>query len=373
MAVTGTPQTLTYAASGVNYDIMDPFKRLAQEAAAATARNVDRFGFHEVAETRGESAYLVETPDAYLAHVEEGLGTKNLVADAMFRLTGRTYYDNIAQDTVACIVNDMVTVGAVPVSVAMHLAVGSSEWFSNEQRVADLVRGFGRACDLSRAAWGGGETPVLRNIVQADTAVLAGSAMGIIRPKERRIAPRLAEGDVILFLAASGIHANGLTLAQRIAVTLPDGYLTPIGDGRTYGDALLDPTPIYVPVVDDILSAGILPHYAANVTGHGWRKLMRATEPFVYVIERIPEPPAVFTFMQEYGPVSDEEAYGNLNMGAGFALYLAPEDVEKASAIARSHGIEPLAAGTVEKRGTDKRVVILPKGIEYGGETLGVR
>jgi phosphoribosylformylglycinamidine cyclo-ligase len=364
---------LTYAASGVDYDLMDPFKRMAQQAARATAGNLAHFGFQEVAASRGESAYLIETPDAYLAHVEEGLGTKNLVADAMYRLTGRTFYDHIGQDTVAMIVNDLITVGAMPVSIAMHLAVGTSEWFADTQRVADLVRGFQHACNLSRAVWGGGETPTLRKIVAPDTAVLAGSAMGIIRPKERLIRANLAEGDVILFLAASGIHANGLTLAQRIAERLPQGYLTPLPDGRPYGEALLDPTPIYVPVLDDLLSAGIVPHYTANVTGHGWRKLMRASEPFVYVIDRIPEPPPIFPFMQEHGPITDEEAYGNLNMGAGFALYLAPEHVEQAQAIAESHGIGTLVAGTVEKRGDDKRVVIRPKGIEYAGETLGVR
>jgi phosphoribosylformylglycinamidine cyclo-ligase len=364
---------LTYAASGVDYDLMDPFKRLAQQAARATAGNLAHFGFEEVAASRGESAYLIETPEAYLAHVEEGLGTKNLVADAMYRLTGRTFYDHVGQDTVAMIVNDLITVGAMPVSVAMHLAVGSSDWFADTQRAADLVRGFRHACELSRCAWGGGETPTLRQIVHPETAVLAGSALGIIRPKERLVLPRLAPGDVILFLAASGIHANGLTLAQSIAARLPDGYLTPLADGRPYGEALLDPTPIYVPVVDDLLSAGIVPHYLANITGHGWRKLMRATEPFVYVIDQIPEPPPVFPFMQAHGPISDAEAYGNLNMGAGFALYLAPEDVERARAIAAEHGIGTLVAGSVEKRGDDKRVIIRPKGLEFAGETLGVR
>ncbi|MDH7571437.1 MAG: phosphoribosylformylglycinamidine cyclo-ligase, partial [Armatimonadota bacterium] len=154
---------------------------------------------------------------------------------------------------------------------------------------------------------------------------------------------------------------------------LPQGYLTRMEDGRTYGEALLDPTPIYVPVVDDLLAQGVVPHYAANITGHGWRKLMRAAEPFVYIIDRVPEPQPVFRFMQRHGPVSVEEAYGNLNMGAGFALYLAPGDVDRARAVAGKHGVTALAAGYVEKRGRDKRVVIRPLGIEYGGESLGVR
>jgi phosphoribosylformylglycinamidine cyclo-ligase len=234
--MSATNEALTYAASGVNYDLMDPFKRVAQEAARATAPNLEHFGMSEVAASRGESAYLIETPEMYLAHVEEGLGTKNRVADAMYRLTGRSFYDSIGQDTVAMIVNDLITLGAMPISLAMHLAVGTSEWFADAAGVADLVRGWQHACNLSRAVWGGGETPTLRGIVEPDTAVLAGSAVGVIRPKERLIRPALAEGDVILFLAASGIHANGLTLAQQIAERLPQGYLTPIADGRPYGE-----------------------------------------------------------------------------------------------------------------------------------------
>ena len=132
----------TYAASGVDYSALDPFKRMAQQAARETAGNIARFGLQEVGMSRGESVYLIEGPDSYLAHVEEGLGTKNLVADAMRQLTGRSYYAAIAQDTVAMIVNDMITLGALPISVAMHLAVGDSNWFEDGRRSQDLINGW---------------------------------------------------------------------------------------------------------------------------------------------------------------------------------------------------------------------------------------
>src|SRR5688500_19625008 len=83
---------------------------------------------------RGESSYLIETPNEIRAHVEEGLGTKNLIADAMRTLTGRSFYRNVGIDTVATIVNDLVTTGALPVSVAMHAAVGDGEWFADAER-----------------------------------------------------------------------------------------------------------------------------------------------------------------------------------------------------------------------------------------------
>jgi phosphoribosylformylglycinamidine cyclo-ligase len=83
--------SLTYEASGVDYDALDGFKRACQRAAASTVEALAARGVREPEGVRGESAYLIETEDAYLAHVEEGLGTKSLVADAVYASTGRSY------------------------------------------------------------------------------------------------------------------------------------------------------------------------------------------------------------------------------------------------------------------------------------------
>jgi phosphoribosylformylglycinamidine cyclo-ligase len=334
---------------------------------------IQRLGVSEVEMSRGESAYLIETPEGYLAHVEEGLGTKNLVADAMYRLVpARSYYDHIAQDTVAMIVNDMVTLGALPLAVAMHLGVGSSVWFADELRTEDLIAGWRKACQLARCAWGGGETPTLSGIVESATVVLAGSAIGMVKPKDRLIRANIQHADAIVLFTSSGIHANGLTLARAIAERAPNGYLTPLRDGRPYGDALLDPTHIYVGVIEDCLDRGIDIHYAVNVTGHGWRKLMRASDPFAYVIETLPTPQPVFDFIQSIGGVDDAEAYGNFNMGAGFAVYVPESDVQAVMDIANAFPFSALHAGHVERSAT-KRVVIGPKGLEYSADMLGVR
>jgi phosphoribosylformylglycinamidine cyclo-ligase len=368
-------EKFTYAGSGVDYGAIDPFKRMAQMAARATAANIDRLGLAEVGMSRGESVYLIETPDSYLAHVEEGLGTKNLVADAMQRLTGKSYYGRIAQDTVATFVNDMITLGALPISVAMHLAVGASDWFNDKERARDLVDGWKKACDMARCVWGGGETPTLKDVVAPETAILAGSAIGMIKPKERLIAADIQHGDAIVLVESSGIHANGLTMARALAEKLPQGYLTRLDDGRTYGEALLDPTHIYVGLVEDCLNRGVRIHYAVNITGHGWRKLMRAESPFTYVIETLPRALPIFDFIQKHGLVDDEEAYGNLNMGAGFALYMPEADVDKALEVVKSAGPSmPFAAfraGHIESG--EKKVVIRPKALEFHGSTLAVR
>lgn len=386
---------MTYAGTGVNYDAMDPFKRRAQLAARETAGNIVRLNRGDLREfepSRGESAYLIETPTSYLAHVEEGLGTKNLVADAMYELTGGSYYDQIAQCTVAMIVNDLVTLGALPLSVAMHLAVGTSDWFNDENRTGDLIRGWKNACNMARCTWGGGETPTLKGVVVPEAVVLSGSAIGIVAPKERLIAGPIKHGDTIVIIESSGIHANGLTLARKIGErkdgfwqklghlfspnrfllqSLPDGYLTKLKDGRTYGETLLDPTHIYVGLVEDCFNAGVKIHYAVNVTGHGWRKFMRATQPFTYVIEKLPTQLPIFDFLQQYGPVDDQEAYGNLNMGAGFALYVSDNHANIVIRIAQQLGLRAFVAGHIEDG--DKKVVIKPKGLEYLGDTLAVR
>jgi phosphoribosylformylglycinamidine cyclo-ligase len=366
-----TKPNLTYAGSGVNYDALDPFKRSAQSAAFATAGNIKRLGLTELSTSRGESAYLIEAADHYIAHVEEGLGTKNLVADATHELTGGQYYGALAQDTVAMIVNDMITLGALPISVAMHLGVGDTAWFADTARTEDLIAGWKKACDLSRCVWGGGETPGLAGVVLPGAVVLSGSAIGVIKPKERLISGHIEDGDTIVMFESSGIHANGLSLARKIAETT--GYDARTSDGRMFGEALLDPTHIYVPVVEDSLDAGINLHYAVNITGHGWRKLMRAVEPFVYEIDTIPKPQPVFEFIQEHGPVDGTEAYGNFNMGAGFAVYVKPSDADGVIAVAEKQGIHAWVAGRIHKDGNHKRVVIKPKNITYEGETLNVR
>ncbi len=293
----------------------------------------------------------------------------------MYRLTGKSYYDHIAQDTVAMIVNDMITLGALPLSVAMHLAVGVSDWFDNIKRCHDLVEGWKKACNLARCVWSGGETPTLRDVVMPKAVVLSGSAIGIIKPKKKLIsANSIKPGDTIMLIGSSGIHANGLTLARKIADKLPSGYLTNISDGRTYGEALLDPTLIYVQLIEDCLRVGVDIHYAINITGHGWRKLMRAPQAFAYIIERIPEPQPVFNFIQKHGLVDDKEAYGNLNMGAGFALYVPESDTDtKTVALIAEHlNMTALNAGYI-RSSKEKKLIIKPKNLEFSGSTLNVR
>lgn len=365
--------SLSYESSGVRYDQLDTFKRACQAAARSTASLLADHGYAEPGETRGESAYLIEAEDHYLAHVEEGLGTKNLVADAVCEATGRCFYREVAIDTVATIVNDLVTCGALPVSIAMHAAVGDSVWFEDEIRATNLVEGFAEGCRQAGAVWGGGETPTLRGLVDPKVIVLAGSAMGRLAPKSLRITGDLSEGDAIIFLSSSGVHTNGLTLCRQIADQLPEGYQTPIGDGRSYGEALLAPSVIYVAFVRECQKRGLKLNYVAHVTGHGWRKLMRLEEPFVYEISNARPPGALFDFLMKSGPIEQREAYATYNMGVGFAAYVSPDIAEATVEAAKASGYDAWIAGTVKKEGNRKAVVVPSLDLTFEGDTLNLR
>jgi phosphoribosylformylglycinamidine cyclo-ligase len=365
-------QPTTYAQTGVDYSAMDPVKVLAQKAAASTAGNHAAFGAQEVAASRGESAYVWEEADAYRALVVEGLGTKNLVADAMRKVTGKTYYDALAQDTVAMIVNDLIVVGALPQVVNAYFALGDGTWMNDRERASDLVTGWAAACNTIGATWGGGETPALKGIINPETIDLGGSAVGIISPKERLVlGDKLADGDAIILVESSGIHANGISFVRHLYEKNPQLYETKLPNGKLFGEAILTPTHLYVSLVRSVLEASIVPHYMVNVTGHGWRKLMRANRAFAYEIDTVLEPQPEFALMQQQSGVDDSEMYGNFNMGVGFALYVAPEQTDQVIALATQNGLKAIRGGTV-KRG-EKQVVIQPKNLTFKADTLEVR
>lgn len=366
-------QPLRYEDSGVSYDMLDAFKRVCQQFAATTRVALAEHALTEPADVRGESAYLLETPDHYLAHVEEGLGTKNLVADAMQQLTGRCYYRSIGIDTVATIVNDLITCGALPISVAMHAAVGDSHWFADTTRARELADGFAEGCRRANAVWGGGETPALRGIVEPHAIVLAGSAIGRIWPKEHRIMGDVADGDAIILLPSSGVQTNGLSLCRALAQRLEKGYLSRLSDGRTFGEALLDPSVIYVRFIAACQQAGLKLKYAAHLTGHGWRKIMRLSEPFVYRMTNIRPPLPVFEFLMEAGPIDLREAYATFNMGAGFAVWVNPADIDRCLTLAHQCGHDAWVGGTTVKQGHRKAVELVDLGIVFEADTLQVR
>lgn len=363
-----------YALSGVDYTLIDPLKKLAQNLAKTTSTHSN---IKVIEESRGESAFVWEEEDAFRAFVIESLGTKNLIADEMRKITGktyseRTYYDCLAQDTVAMIINDLIAVGAKPQVVNAYFSAGSSDWFADSQRAKDLVEGWANACKLAGAVWGGGESPSLSGIINSDVGELAGSAIGIIKPKERlTLGDKIEAGDVIVLISSSGLHCNGASLVRRIAKDLPDGFATKLPNGNYFGEEVLVPTYIYAKVVEALFDNDVDIHYLVNITGHGWKKLMRANRDLTYLITQIPPTPPIFEFIQEKGNLSDFEMYETFNVGAGFAIIINPADEQKALDIINQNGFQAWIGGRVEKG--MRQVVIKPKNITFEAETLDLR
>lgn len=359
---------ITYSSAGVDYERIDPLKRLAQNLAKTTSNPEVKV----VEASRGETAFVWEEENCFRAFVIESLGTKNLIADEMRKITNKTYYDSLAQDTVAMIVNDLIAVGAKPQVINAYFAAGSSDWFADNQRAKDLTEGWAKACQMAGAVWGGGESPSLSEVLNPQTGELAGAAIGIIKPKERLVlGDKITAGDAILLIESSGVHANGISLVRRIAQDLEDGFATKLANGIFFGEEILTPTHIYAKLIEDLFVAGIDIHYIVNITGHGWRKLMRANQQFSYKINQPPPPQPVFDFLQEKGNLSDYEMYETFNMGAGLAIFLPVQQIEKAQLIAKRHEFKSWHAGIVQDG--PRQVIIKSYNITYSAETLNLR
>lgn len=362
----------TYSQVGDNYNTKDPINKLSQRAALATAKNLQDFGFEEISQTRGESAFVWKQQDYYMASVMECLGTKNLIADEVRKITGKTYYDIIAHDTVATFINDLSTVGAKPLVVHAFWSVEDNSFLQDEERIRDFTNGWADACNLAGATWGGGETSTSKGIIEKDTINLAGSCVGIVQNEKRLLLEtKLKSGDRIILIKSNGVNANGISLARAISKKLPRGYGTKLADGTILGEALLTKSNIYAKLVQELLDADLDLHYITNITGHGLRKVMRAKASFSYVIEKIFDAQKVFLFIQQHAALDDYEMYQTYNMGQDYAIFLPQEDTDKALETIKNNGFEGMDAGHIEEG--ERQVIIKPKSITFKGDTLDLR
>jgi phosphoribosylformylglycinamidine cyclo-ligase len=352
-----TPGSSAYRAAGVDYEALDAGKRNALTEALATSELVEASGGRAIDESRGEPAFVFEAGGQTLAFVVEGLGTKSIIARQVEEQLGVSAFDNVAYDTVAAIVNDLCCVGAVPLVVNAYFATGSSDWYANEDRNGGLVKGWREACVDAGATWGGGESPSLPGLVAPDDVELAGSAVGIVPPgREPILGSDLVPGDEIVIVASNGLHANGSSLARRVAEDLPGGYATPLPSGRAFGEALLDRSAMYAGLVRALLAGEVEVHYLSHITGHGLLKLMRPRCELTYRVAALPEIPEVLAFLVEQTDMSPAAAYSTFNMGCGFAVYCARGSVDEVVAAAAELGLSANVAGSVEEG--PRRVVL---------------
>ena len=360
-----------YNESGVNYDVLDAAKRRSLAAAAATLQLPKGRGAVLSPGSLGEPATLLEVDGVTLAFVLECLGTKSMIARELEDETGVDHFEAIGYDTVAAVVNDLCCVGALPIVVNAYVATGSAGWYDGT-RHSSLVAGWLRACVDAGAAWGGGESPTLGGLVVAGEVDLAGSAIGRV-PSGRRPwqANALQPGDEIVLVASNGLHANGASLARRVARGLAGGWSSLLPGGRRLGEAVLDPSVLYVSLVERLLECDLPVRYASHITGHGLRKLMRANRELTYRVELLPEVPEVLQFLSSHARLSAREAYGTFNMGAGFAMFVAPGAGEDVVVAAEATGHLAVVAGRVEAG--RRRVVLEPIGESFDAGELELR
>jgi len=345
----------------VDYDLLDAFKRKSMKMAEKTKKRMERLGFEEISWSRGESCYLFRHKESGLIQgcVIEGLGTKSCIAedpDLRKAFGGRSFYDVIAIDNVRMALNDMITLGVIPYLYMSHPAVEDATHLA-DLNGDDLIRGTDDALEEDGCTMGPGETPVLKDVITPGRICLSGAGIGVLRKNEHLMCPDYVKpGMRILFFPSSGVHANAITMMRRLAARLKDGYLTDIGDGRTYGEALLVPTQGYVKLIETCQDTGVKMAYAVNITGHGFAKIMRARQPLTYVIERVPKLSRIFEFIMKNGPVTLRNMYNSCNMGAGLAVFVEPDQAPKALHVGDCLKVHGYDAGYVAEG--DRKVVL---------------
>lgn len=363
-------QSSAYSKAGVDYALLDAGKRNAIAAARSTSHHAEQHGLAVEDLSRGEPAFTFGIGGNELAMVMECLGTKSSIAAEFQQETGINRFDWIGYDGVSAIVNDLCSVGALPIVVSAYFATGSPTWYQSEGRFDALVEGWRRACEDSAAVWGGGESPMLSGIIDDGQLDLGGSAVGYFPAGHAPLlGEKLGAGDEIVLIESSGIHTNGNTLARQVADLV--GWGRKVSDGSSYGDAVLTPSIIYVKLLRAVLDSGIPLHYASHITGHGLRKLMRADRELTYRIDTLLPSKPVFDLIVDVLSLDAETAFGTFNMGSGFALICPAGNATHIVKIAEKVGLMAVRAGTVED---GPRSVILEEiGVRFHDEDLQLR
>jgi phosphoribosylformylglycinamidine cyclo-ligase len=267
----------------------------------------------EVADRVGGFAGLYRIGDGrLLAAATDGVGTKLEIA----RMTGRL--DTVGIDLVAMCADDVACTGAEPLFFLDYLAVGRVV----PERVASIVEGVVEGCRRAGCALLGGETAEHPGVMEDDAFDLAGFCVGAVDEKTLLGPERVVEGDLLIGLASTGLHANGYSLVRSAVLSSVGLDERPAGIGRSLGDELLEPCAIYAPDVVRMSREGLL-HSAAHITGGGLPENLPRALPdgLGATLERGSWPqPAIFDLIRSHAGASDEDMFATFNMGVGIVL-----------------------------------------------------
>ena len=321
---------LTYKRSGVDITKIKSTQNIIGEMIKSTHRG------SKVIQGFGHYAGMVQIHgDKILATHTDGVGTKVLVADMMNK------YDTIGIDCIAMNVNDMVCIGATPISFVDYIAANRN----NSKILKEIMSGLVTGAKESSVPIVGGETAIMPDVIDGEKFAfdLAGTVVGIADRSEIILGNNIKTGDIIIGANSTGIHSNGYSLARK---ALFDKYSIRDkvrGVGKI-GDALLEPTRIYTKPILEIIKK-IKINGLAHITGGSFTKLLRLKN-VGYLIDRLPPTPPIMNLVQEQG-VKPIEMYKTFNMGVGFCVITSKYDVDDTIKIFKKHKIPSQPIGEI--------------------------
>jgi phosphoribosylformylglycinamidine cyclo-ligase len=279
----------------------------------------------------------------------DGVGTKIKLAFLLDQ------HDTIGIDCVAMCVNDIVCAGGEPLFFLDYIACGKNY----PQKIATIVSGVAEGCRQSGAALIGGETAEHPGLMPEDEYDLAGFAVGVVDEKDIITGADLKEGDVLIGMASSGVHSNGFSLVRKVFEMTKESLNTYYEElGKTLGEALLEPTRIYVKALSSVKEAGVRIKACSHITGGGFYENIPRMLPEgkrAVVKKDSYEVPAIFKLLQKTGNIEEEMMYNTYNMGLGMIVAVAPEDVEKTMEAMKAAGDTPYIVGEIKdgEKGVD--------------------
>jgi phosphoribosylformylglycinamidine cyclo-ligase len=276
----------------------------------------------------GYFANVIEVDGAGIALCTDGVGSKTMIANMMER------YDTIGIDCVAMNVNDMICVGARPLSLVDYIVIEQTDAAMLDAVAAGLCEG----AKLAGISISGGETAQLKDVVNGFD--LVGMAIGRVDLDKIISGKDVAEGDIVIGVRSSGVHSNGLSLARKAFFEDHQYRVDQRFDdlGVTLGEELLRPTDIYVPEAMEILQRVKGVKALINITSDGLLNLARVEAKVGFEIDRLIEPHPIFALIQRHANVDDSEMFEVFNMGIGFCYVVNPNDVALTISILESHG-----------------------------------
>lgn len=331
-----------YTAAGVDTAAGDRAVELMRDSVAATQGSQVLGGIGGFAGLWDASA-LRTYRRPVLATSTDGVGTKVAIAQALDK------HDTIGHDLVGMVVDDIVVVGATPLFLTDYIACGSVV----PERIAEIVAGIADGCRLTGTALIGGETAEHPDLLGADEYDLAGAAVGAVEADDLLGAARVRDGDAVLAIASSGLHANGFSLVRRIVRDAGLRYTDRVEEfAAPLGEVLLTPTRLYTAALLQLLASPAGPgvHALAHVTGGGIAANLARVLPVgsSAELERGSwTPPDVFAVLAERGNLTLTEVEGAWNLGVGMLAVLDPAAVEQARTSLALAGMQSWTAGRV--------------------------